>query len=125
MYVAKEGTVYIDAVEKLCGGEENTEQDEEEASIFHPVIISIPVRLGMDTIESCYLSVIKGYLCSPLTLGIIGGKPNSSLYFIGFQNDDVILLDPHNLQPVPPEEGVQEMSEVRIYISFFNLRIYI
>lgn len=31
-------------------------------------------------------------------LGIIGGTPKHALYFIGFQGNDVIHLDPHLMQ---------------------------
>lgn len=124
MYVAKEGTVYIDAIEKLCENQENdSDEDLEDSKIFHPVIIAIPVRLGMDTVEECYYPMIKSFLCSPLSLGIIGGKPNSSLYFIGFQNEDVILLDPHTVQPTPPEDNPTKLSDVSIYKVYFCKQI--
>ena len=91
MYVAKENTIYKDEIFKLCEPTRGIEQEEEEEDsdnetpVFHPVIIVVPVRLGLDTIEECYYSLLRTLLSSTLSIGIIGGKPNSSLYFIGFQ----------------------------------------
>ncbi|KAJ8781710.1 hypothetical protein J1605_010968 [Eschrichtius robustus] len=35
----------------------------------------------------------------PQSLGVIGGKPNSARYFIGYVGEELIYLDPHTTQP--------------------------
>jgi len=33
------------------------------------------------------------------SVGIIGGRPRQSLFFVGFQDESVIYLDPHTVRP--------------------------
>uniref|UniRef100_A0A7N6F8R3 Cysteine protease n=1 Tax=Anabas testudineus TaxID=64144 RepID=A0A7N6F8R3_ANATE len=49
----------------------------------------------------------------PQSLGVIGGKPNSAHYFIGFVGEELIYLDPHTTQPaVEPSEDGQVLDEM-------------
>ena len=89
MYVAKENTIYKDVLHRLCKTAPAGTSEEECTTVptnFKPVLIVIPCRPGINTIEESYIPVLKSFLSSPLSLGIIGGKPNLSLYFIGFQS---------------------------------------
>jgi cysteine protease ATG4 len=61
------------------------------------MIIS-PIRLGLDQLNPIYIEPIKKIFEIPQTLGIMGGKPKSSLYFVGYQDDEVLYLDPHTVQ---------------------------
>jgi cysteine protease ATG4 len=49
------------------------------------LILLIPLRLGVDKVNPLYIPQLKDVLENKLSLGIIGGKPKQSLYFVGFQ----------------------------------------
>jgi Peptidase family C54 len=47
-----------------------------------------------------YVPQLQTVLTWPHSVGIVGGRPSSSLYFVGFQGDNVLFLDPHETQQV-------------------------
>lgn len=47
-----------------------------------------------------YVPQLQAVLCWPQSAGIVGGRPSSSLYFVGYQDSHVIFLDPHLVQEV-------------------------
>lgn len=47
-----------------------------------------------------YCAQLQQVLTWPQSTGIVGGRPSSSLYFIGFQDQHVLYLDPHEVQEV-------------------------
>lgn len=51
--------------------------------------------LGMKEIESDYFKSIKDILGMKSCVGAVGGKPNKSLYFVGYEGEELIYLDPH------------------------------
>ena len=82
----------------------NTESDTTGASnaghsSFTPCILLISVRLGGEELNEIYVDSLKMFLELDICIGIIGGKPKHSLYFLGYQGDKVIYLDPHFCQP--------------------------
>ena len=64
-----------------------------------PVLILVPLRLGLDSINPAYLSLLQAVLRCRLCVGIIGGRDSSSFYFLGYEGDNVVCLDPHIVQP--------------------------
>ena len=53
-------------------------------------------------INERYVPQLQQVLTWPQSIGIVGGRPSSSLYFVGCQHDQVIYLDPHQAQQVGP-----------------------
>ena len=46
-----------------------------------PVVLMIPVRLGLQDLNPIYVRPIQEYFKFPQSLGIVGGKRNHSLWF--------------------------------------------
>ena len=66
-----------------------------EAGQWSPVVIMVPVMLGLREINSLYFSVLLQCFQFPQFVGVVGGKHRYSLYFVGTQGDNLIYLDPH------------------------------
>ncbi|KAM6938168.1 cysteine protease ATG4C isoform 2-T2 [Lycodopsis pacificus] len=62
------------------------------------VIVLIPVRLGGEKTNPDYFNFVKRILSLEYCIGIIGGKPKQACYFVGFQDDSLIYMDPHYCQ---------------------------
>ncbi len=74
-------------------------------AFWRPLLLIVPTRLGIDKLNKTYIPHLKACLECPFSVGIIGGKPNKSLYFVGYQDEDVVYLDPHVVRPaVKPDQ---------------------
>ncbi|CAJ0944014.1 unnamed protein product, partial [Mesorhabditis belari] len=71
---------------------------EREADNWRSLLLIVPLRLGLTTINRCYLPAIQEYFRLPQCTGIIGGRPNHALYFIGITGEKLLYLDPHFCQ---------------------------
>ena len=58
----------------------------------------VSTRLGLKKPNQALGESIKQCFRFPQSCGIIGGKPNFAMYFVGYQGDRLILLDPHTVQ---------------------------
>jgi len=108
VYVSNEGTIYRDQVvklaretdderksrfERLISGkadvvESSKEADEEgtvEGEGWHPVLIILPLRLGLDKFNRMYKPCLLRVFTWPQCMGMMGGRPAMSFYFIGSQ----------------------------------------
>lgn len=62
------------------------------------VISSKVTEEGCNYFPEIYSSHVKHLMRMPAFCGMIGGVSNQALYIVGFQDDKVILLDPHYVQ---------------------------
>lgn len=74
-------------------------------------LILLPLRLGIDSVNPIYGHFIRGALRSESSLGIVGGLPDKSLYFVGYQDWDLLFLDPHILKPFDPQPDHKKLIE--------------
>ncbi|XP_029285429.1 cysteine protease ATG4B isoform X1 [Cottoperca gobio] len=128
VHVAMDNTVVIEDIKRLCmpwldsegaccepegAGDLNGCLEgacalaEEETALWKPLVLLIPLRLGLSDINEAYIETLKQCFMLPQSLGVIGGKPNSAHYFIGYVGEELIYLDPHTTQPAvdPCEDG--------------------
>ncbi|KAI0736030.1 peptidase family C54-domain-containing protein [Earliella scabrosa] len=66
------------------------------------VLILIGIRLGIEGVNPLYYNTIKTLYTFPQSVGIAGGRPSSSYYFVGSQADNLFYLDPHHARPAIP-----------------------
>ncbi|KAK7992268.1 Cysteine protease atg4 [Apiospora saccharicola] len=69
---------------------------------FHPTVVLVGTRLGIDKITPVYWEALVASLQMPQSIGIAGGRPSSSHYFIGVQGLYFFYLDPHFTRPALP-----------------------
>ncbi|KAJ7232279.1 hypothetical protein C8J57DRAFT_176660 [Mycena rebaudengoi] len=67
-----------------------------------PVLLLLNIRLGLDGVNPVYYETIKMLYTFPQAVGIAGGRPSSSYYFLGVQGDGLLYLDPHHSRPAVP-----------------------
>lgn len=64
------------------------------------LVLLIPLVLGLGRVNPSYFPQLQRVLQWPQSLGIVGGRPGSSLYFVGHQHLQLLHLDPHTVQEV-------------------------
>ncbi|XP_063702807.1 cysteine protease ATG4A isoform X2 [Culicoides brevitarsis] len=89
IHVALDNVVVTEEILELC---------EVEKQIWKPVLLIIPLRLGLTDINPIYIPGLKKCFELPGNVGMIGGRPNQALYFIGYVENEALFLDPHTAQ---------------------------
>lgn len=88
LHVAMDNNIIIKEIVSLC----------EKKDTWKPLLLIIPLRLGLNEINPIYINAIKKSFETPGTVGLIGGRPNQAYYFIGYVGDEALYLDPHTTQ---------------------------
>ena len=94
MVVCNDGNVFLDKIEKKINKEES-------------VFVVIPVRLGLNRVETEYLDCLKQIFNFESNCGIAGGQDYKALYFTGILNPwsadpSLMYLDPHFVHEAIP-----------------------
>ncbi|KAA6394985.1 MAG: hypothetical protein EZS28_009485 [Streblomastix strix] len=87
------------------------QQKHHKTNTFLPIFLLIPVRLGLQHPEREYSLPIQYLLSLPFSVGIVGGKPNSSYWFYGCREDYVYYKDPHQTQQTVVKEKEKETKD--------------
>ncbi|KAL2024834.1 hypothetical protein VTK56DRAFT_5655 [Thermocarpiscus australiensis] len=73
-----------------------------DGETFHPTLVLVGTRLGIDKINQVYKEALISTLQMEQSVGIAGGRPSSSHYFVGAQGQWLFYLDPHHPRPALP-----------------------
>ena len=114
-------TVYRDTVARAASSSEDEGAEgarrDPAGGFWAPLILLAPVTLGAaHAISPGYLAQLRQLFSFPQSLGVVGGRTGSSLYFVGCQASRLMYLDPHIVQeavqdPAAPSE--QELASFR------------
>ncbi|KAL2841253.1 hypothetical protein BJY01DRAFT_14370 [Aspergillus pseudoustus] len=91
VYVTDDNSdVYQDKLMKVSRDDRGT---------MRPTLILLGLRLGIDRVTAVYWDGLKAMLQFPQSVGIAGGRPSASHYFVGVQGSHFFYLDPHTTRP--------------------------
>ncbi|KAL1962815.1 hypothetical protein VTN77DRAFT_9184 [Rasamsonia byssochlamydoides] len=98
VYVTSDSSdVYEDKFREIACG---------ESDHINPTLILLGIRLGIDRVTPVYWKSLEATLKHPQSVGIAGGRPSASHYFVGVQNLHFFYLDPHHTRPALPYRGL-------------------
>ncbi|KAG8185782.1 hypothetical protein JTE90_000763 [Oedothorax gibbosus] len=89
---------------------ETEDEVSENGEESHPVLLTIPLRLGLSEIIPVYFDKLKNVFKLKQCVGIIGGRTNHASYFIGYVGNELIYLDPHTTQPHKSEGPMDDLT---------------
>ncbi|KAK9743572.1 Peptidase family C54 [Popillia japonica] len=111
IHVALDNLVIISEIRDLCLPKQGNPH---LLNLWTPLLLIVPLRLGLTEINPIYLNGIQNCFKLKQSLGVIGGKPNLALYFIGCVDNEVIYLDPHTTQRVGSMENKETEDQIEL-----------
>ncbi|XP_046736771.1 cysteine protease ATG4B [Diprion similis] len=124
IHVALDNTIIVNDIMRQCKIEGGTTVEVDgkmplkAPSEWKPLLLIVPLRLGLSEINPVYVNGLKTSFQIEQSLGVIGGKPNLALYFIGCVGDEVIFLDPHTTQRSGSVDQKSEEGEMEIDTTY-------
>ncbi|RZF44322.1 hypothetical protein LSTR_LSTR006872 [Laodelphax striatellus] len=122
IHVALDNTLVINEIRQSCSGSSSSSSDSRGARsrgrYWKPLLLVVPLRLGISEINPVYVQGLKTCFTFKQSLGVIGGKPNHALYFVGCVGNDVIFLDPHTTQQIGSVNNKDEDGERKLDCSY-------
>lgn len=108
--------VYEDSVFKLA--------KDNPQNTFQAILLLVGIRLGIDRVTPVYWEALVAALQLPQSIGIAGGRPRASHYFVGAQGHTLFYLDPHQTKPgLPyPHNDKPETYDDEEHVSTFHTR---
>ncbi|SGY14116.1 BQ5605_C010g06067 [Microbotryum silenes-dioicae] len=100
-----DGTVYrseVKAASSMPSSTPTSEITPPEKPWQRPVLVLLGLRLGIEGVNPVYHEAIKAIFRFPQSVGIAGGRPSSSYYFVGAQANSLFYIDPHHSKPSIP-----------------------
>jgi len=117
VFVASDGVLYLDELQLCLGRRRHSSSSLPDArsddGLFvlpKSLLLIVPVRLGADKFNPLYVYHLKTVLSLKSCIGILGGRPKHSMYFVGWQGDSLIYLDPHYCQNAVDPERLTDFS---------------
>ncbi|KAL5332691.1 hypothetical protein BJX70DRAFT_392805 [Aspergillus crustosus] len=99
-----------------------------EQGLIRPTLILMGLRLGIDHVTPAYREGLKAALQIPQAVGIAGGRPSASHYFVGVQSSYFFYLDPHTTRPAVVHSNISDLyskDEVDTYHTRRLRRLHI
>lgn len=89
-------------------------------------LILIPIMLGIEKINDNYVEILLNCFELKQNVGIVGGKPRQSFYFIGKQKENIFFLDPHIvknafLYDVSDNNNFSQENDMIKYIDVYDI----
>ncbi|KJA22323.1 hypothetical protein HYPSUDRAFT_41184 [Hypholoma sublateritium FD-334 SS-4] len=102
--LATDGTLYQSQIFAASHGDASRAPRRQQTTTWgeRPVLLLLGIRLGIEGVNPIYYETIKMLYTFPQSVGIAGGRPSSSYYFVGSQAESLFYLDPHNPRPAVP-----------------------